>query len=53
LVAIPYAVGGAETVDTVWREAVARATVPRAPGQHPIGYSGVFGDLDGHTWKVA
>jgi predicted lactoylglutathione lyase len=53
-VALAYAVGDAESVDTVCREAVAAgATLTRAPGEKPFGYSGVFADPDGHTWEVA
>jgi uncharacterized protein len=53
-VALAYAVGDAEAVDTACREAVAAgATVTRAPGEKPFGYSGVFADPDGHTWEVA
>jgi uncharacterized protein len=52
--ALAYAVADAEAVDTVCREAVAAgATVTRAPGEKPFGYSGVFADPDGHTWEVA
>jgi uncharacterized protein len=53
-VALAYAVGDAEAVDAACREAVAAgATVTRAPGAKPFGYSGVFADPDGHTWEVA
>jgi predicted lactoylglutathione lyase len=53
-VALAYAVGDAEAVDTIFEEAVAAgATVTRAPGEKPFGYSGVFADPDGHTWEVA
>jgi uncharacterized protein len=52
--ALAYAVADGEAVDTVCREAVAAgATVTRAPGEKPFGYSGVFADPDGHTWEVA
>jgi uncharacterized protein len=52
--ALAYAVDGAEAVDAVVGEAVAAgATVTREPGDKPFGYSGVFADLDGHTWEVA
>ena len=44
----------AEAADTVSRAAVAAcATVTRALGEKLFGYSGVSGDLDGHTWEVA
>jgi predicted lactoylglutathione lyase len=33
--------------------AEAGATVTRAPVEKPFGYSGVFADLDGHTWEIA
>jgi predicted lactoylglutathione lyase len=53
-VALAYAVGDAESVDTVCRDAVAAgATLTRAPGEKPFGYSGVFADPDGHTWEIA
>jgi predicted lactoylglutathione lyase len=52
--ALAYAVQDAATVDTLIRDAVAAgATVTRKPGEKPFGYSGVFADLDGHTWEVA
>jgi uncharacterized protein len=52
--ALAYAVADAATVDAVCREAVAAgATVTRAPGVKPFGYSGVIADPDGHTWEVA
>jgi uncharacterized protein len=53
-VALAYAVGDLETVDTILEEAVAAgATITRVPGEKPFGYSGVFADPDGHTWEVA
>lgn len=49
-----YAVGGAEEVDALCAEAAeAGATITRAPVEKPFGYSGVFADLDGHTWEIA
>jgi uncharacterized protein len=49
-----YAVGGPEEVDTLCAEAErAGAIVTRAPVEKPFGYSGVFADLDGHTWEIA
>ena len=49
-----YAVGGPEEVDALCAEAEgAGATVTRAPVEKPFGYSGVFADLDGHTWEIA
>jgi predicted lactoylglutathione lyase len=48
-----YAVADADAVDAVFREATAAgATVTRAPGEMFFGYSGVFADLDGHTWEI-
>jgi uncharacterized protein len=53
-VALAHAVGDAEAVDTVCRQAVAAgATVTPAPGEKPFGYSGVFADPDGHAWELA
>jgi len=52
--ALAYAVADAAAVDMLIRDAVAAgATVTRKPGEKPFGYSGVFADLDGHTWEVA
>jgi len=49
-----YAVSGAAAVDQLCAEAAAAgATITRAPGDKPFGYSGVFADPDGHTWEVA
>ena len=49
-----YAVGGPEEVDALCADAAeAGATVTRAPVEKPFGYSGVFADLDGHTWEIA
>ena len=49
-----YAVGSSDEVDAIFREAgKAGATVTRAPGEMFFGYSGVFADLDGHTWEIA
>ena len=48
------AVGGPAEVDALCDEAAAAgATITRAPVEKPFGYSGVFADLDGHTWEVA
>jgi predicted lactoylglutathione lyase len=49
-----YAVGGPGEVDALCEQAAqAGATITRAPVEKPFGYSGVFADLDGHTWEVA
>jgi predicted lactoylglutathione lyase len=52
--ALAYAVRDAESVDAVVSAAVSvGASITRDPGPKPFGYSGVFADLDGHTWEVA
>ena len=52
--ALAHAVANAEAVDAVCLRAVeAGASITRAPGEKPFGYSGVFADPDGHTWEVA
>ena len=49
-----YAVGGRGEVDSLCAHASrAGATVTRAPVEKGFGYSGVFADLDGHTWEIA
>jgi uncharacterized protein len=49
-----YMVGAPAEVDALCDQAVgAGATITRAPGEMFFGYSGVFADLDGHTWEVA
>ena len=52
--ALAHAVSDAHAVDARCAEAVAAgATITRAPGDTPFGYSGVLADPDGHTWEVA
>ena len=52
--ALAVAVADGDAVDAVCRQAVeAGASITRAPGEKPFGYSGVFADPDGHTWEVA
>jgi predicted DNA-binding protein (MmcQ/YjbR family) len=49
-----YAVTSSAEVDHLCRAAAAAgASITRAPVTKPFGYSGVFTDLDGHTWEVA
>jgi predicted lactoylglutathione lyase len=49
-----YAVSSAAEVDEVCARAeAAGASITRAAVAKPFGYSGVFADLDGHTWEVA
>ena len=54
VITVGYAVGGPDEVDALCADAAeAGATVTRAPVEKPFGYSGVFADLDGHTWEIA
>ena len=49
-----YAVRGADEVDAVCAAAAgAGAIITREPVKMFFGYSGVFADLDGHTWEIA
>jgi uncharacterized protein len=49
-----YAVNRSEEVDALCAQAAAAGgSITRAPGEKPFGYSGVFADLDGHTWEIA
>lgn len=49
-----YAVGSPGAVDALCAQATkAGAKVTRAPVEKAFGYSGVFADLDGHTWEIA
>ena len=53
-VSLHYVVGSREEVDSVVAAAAAAGgSVVREPEEAQWGYSGYFGDPDGHLWKVA
>jgi uncharacterized protein len=53
-VTLAHNVGSREAVDELLTQAVsAGATLLSPAAEKPWGYTGYFGDLDGHPWEVA
>lgn len=53
-ITLAHNVGSREEVDALLARAIAAGATPLSPAhEKPWGYTGYFGDLDGHPWEVA